>query len=529
VTRWLQENRVGLHDVQRNRFRNSEWVHMANSDIISMPDKWEYPWYAAWDHAFHSLAINLVDPDLAKQQLLLMLTPRYLHPSGQIPAYEWNFSDVNPPVHAWATWFVYLHEKAITGKGDLRFLELMFQHLLMNFTWWVNRKDAAGSNLFEGGFLGLDNIGVFDRSASLPTGGRLEQADGTAWMAFYCQMMMQIAVELAVHNPIFQPLAAKFYEHFLWIAGAMDSGGQGNDLWDEDDGFFYDALVLPDGTRTRLKVRSIVGLLSVCASTVFPADIKGRLPLVAEGMREFTLRHPELVGRIGHPAEKGRHGHHLLALLNEDKLRRVLRYLLDEDEFLSPFGVRALSRRHRDYPYVFNANGQEFRVDYEPGESTTGMFGGNSNWRGPIWMPMNALLIRGLVNLHSYYGDEFKVECPRGSGIRMSLFEVAGELARRLISIFVRDEQGARPVHGHVQQFQSDPHWRDLILFYEYFHGDSGAGLGASHQTGWTGIVAPLIHLFGRPDARAFVGKMEASLANGKTSRTPPDQYAHVA
>jgi hypothetical protein len=340
--------------------------------------------------------------------------------------------------------------------------------------------------------------------------------------------MAQIAVELAAHDPVYQTLAAKFYEHFLWIAGAMDSGGHGEDLWDEEDGFFYDALVLPDGSHTRLKVRSVVGLLAICASTVYPPDTGERLPLVAERMREFTRRHPRLSARIVSPGRPGRNGHHLLALLTEDKLRRVLRTMLDESEFLGPFGIRALSHRHCDYPYVFRADGQEFRVDYEPGESSTGMFGGNSNWRGPVWFPMNALLIRALLNLHAYYGDDFKVECPTGSGVQMTLFEVAAEISRRLVRIFLRDEQGARPVHGRSQKFQADPHWRDLILFYEYFHGDNGAGLGASHQTGWTGLVATLIQLFGRADAREIVSRQQPSKAHAPAPVAPADQYAHL-
>ena len=528
VARWLEENRVDPYAPGHARLRNAAWSHLSNADIVSMPDKWEYPWYAAWDLAFHAIPLNAVDPDFAKQQLVLVLNQRYLHPSGQIPAYEWNFSDVNPPVHAWAAWFVYQQDKARRGEGDVRFLEYVFQRLLMNFTWWVNRKDAQGNNLFEGGFLGLDNIGVFDRSAELPTGGHLEQADGTAWMAFYCQMMGQIAVELASHDPVYQTLAAKFYEHFLWIAGAMDSGGRGDDLWDEQDGFFYDALVLPDGQHVRLKVRSLVGLLAICASTVYPPDTRERLPLVIERMREFTRRHPRLAERITNPGRPGEGGRLLLALLTEDKLRRVLRIMLDENEFLGPFGIRAVSRHHRDYPYVYRANGQEFRVDYEPGESTTGMFGGNSNWRGPVWFPMNALLIRALANLYGYYGDAFKIECPTGSGVQMTLFEVAQEISRRLTRIFLRDEQGARPVYGRSQKFQADPHWRDLILFYEYFHGDSGAGLGASHQTGWTGLAATLIQLFGRADARDFIMKQQPSEAHAPASGASADQYAHV-
>jgi hypothetical protein len=504
VARWLEEHGIDPYLARDASLRNAAWSHMHNADVISMPDKWEYPWYAAWDLAFHTIALNVVDPDFAKRQLLLVLDQHYLHPSGQMPAYEWNFSDVNPPVHAWAAWFVYNQERSLRGEGDLKFLETVFQKLLMNFTWWVNRKDPHGHNVFEGGFLGLDNIGVFDRSASLPTGGRLEQADGTAWMAFYAQAMLQLAIELALHDPVYQTMAAKFYEHFLWIAGAMDRIGN-DDLWDDEDGFFYDLLRLPSGEGIRLKVRSMVGLLSLCASTVFPAGIGERLPLFMQRAREFTRRRPMLVSRIAAPTRPGFGDRRLLALLTDDKLRSVLRYLLDEDEFLSPFGIRAVSKFHRDHPYVFDVNGASYRVDYEPAESTTGMFGGNSNWRGPIWFPMNVLLIRGLINLYAYYGNDFTVECPTGSGKLMNLFEVAHEITRRLISIFLRDEQGARPVNGGVRRFQADDHWRNLILFYEYFHGDNGAGIGASHQTGWTGLVAPLIQLFGCVDAQSLL------------------------
>jgi len=505
VARWLEEHGVDPYLAARGGgVRNAAWSHMHNADVVSMPDKWEYPWYAAWDLAFHTIALNVVDPDFAKEQLLLVLEQHYLHPSGQMPAYEWNFSDVNPPVHAWAAWFIYNQDRTMRGAGDLKFLETVFQKLLMNFTWWVNRKDPAGHNVFEGGFLGLDNIGVFDRSAPLPTGGRLEQADGTAWMAFYAQTMLQLALELALHDPVYQTMAAKFYEHFLWIAGAMDRIGN-DDLWDDEDGFFYDLLRLPSGEGIRLKVRSMVGLLSLCVSTVLPADLGDRLPLFAQRAREFTRRRPVLVSRIASPARPGYGDRRLLALLTDDKLRSVLRYLLDEDEFLSPFGIRAVSKFHRDHPYVFELNGASHRVDYEPAESTSGMFGGNSNWRGPIWFPMNVLVVRGLVNLYAYYGDDFTVECPTGSGRLMNLFQVAQEITRRLISIFLRDGQGARPVHGGVRKFQADDHWRDLILFYEYFHGDNGAGIGASHQTGWTGLVAPLIQLVACVDANTYL------------------------
>jgi Mannosylglycerate hydrolase MGH1-like glycoside hydrolase domain len=520
VATWLKEHGIDPYASHDAWLRNAKWSHMVNADIISMPDKWEYPWYAAWDLAFHTVALNLVDPDFAKHQLLLMLDQQYLHPSGQIPAYEWNFGDVNPPVHAWASWFVYSHEKALRGEGDLEFLESIFQKLLVNFTWWVNRKDPSGANVFEGGFLGLDNIGVFDRSAPLPTGGHLEQADGTAWMAFYCQTMLQVALELALHDPVRQEMAAKFFEHFMWIAAAMDRVGPHKDeLWDDEDGFFYDVLRLPGDRAVRLKVRSMVGLLAVCASTVFPADVV-RLPLFMQRARDFLRRHPSLAATIVPPNRIGHGGRRLLALLNDDKLRSVLRYMLDENEFLSPFGIRALSRHHRDNPYVFSVGRDVYRVDYEPAESTSGLFGGNSNWRGPIWFPVNMLLLRGLLNLYAFYGDEFKVECPTGSGNRMTLFEVAREIAVRLSRCFLRDAQGARPVHGSAARFQSDPHWRDLILFYEYFHGDSGAGLGASHQTGWTGLVAPLIYLVGGLDpAKLLAG---GTLADGLRAATAP-------
>ena len=523
VAAWLKEHGIDPYASRGAWLRNAQWSHMVNADVISMPDKWEYPWYAAWDLAFHTIALNLVDSDFAKSQLLLMLDHQYLHPSGQIPAYEWNFGDVNPPVHAWASWFIYSHDKVVHGgQGDLDFLKAIFQKLLVNFTWWVNRKDLTGNNVFEGGFLGLDNIGVFDRSAQLPTGGYLEQADGTSWMAFYCQTMLQIALELAVYEPVREEMAAKFYEHFLWIAGAMDRVGPHKDeLWDEEDGFFYDVLRLPGDRAIRLKVRSMVGLLSLCASTIFPPEID-RLPVFLRRVREFTARHPQLVANIVSPGQIGQGGRRMLALLNEQKLRSVLRYMLDEDEFLSPFGIRALSRYHRDNPYTFSVGRDVYRVDYEPAESTSGLFGGNSNWRGPIWVPVNVLLIRGLLNLYAFYGNDFTVECPTGSGKRMNLFEVAREISERLVRAFLRDEQGARAVHGGASKFQSDPHWRDLILFYEYFHGDNGAGLGASHQTGWTGMVGGLIHLFGFLDPAHLVSRGISDLyeaaAGGRSS-----------
>jgi hypothetical protein len=520
---WLNEHGVDPYSARDARVRNAQWVHMVNADIVSMPDKWEYPWYAAWDLAFHVVALNMVDPDFAKKQLSLVLEPHYLHPSGQMPAYEWNFGDVNPPVHAWSAWLLYNHEKIRTGEGDVAFLKDIFQKLLMNFTWWVNRKDRNGQNVFEGGFLGLDNIGVFDRSAPLPTGGHLEQADGTAWMAFYSQCMLQIALELALHDPVYEELAGKFYEHFLWIGGAMDRVGAHHDeLWDEHDGFYYDLLRLPNGDAMRLKVRSMVGLLSVCASTVFSTDVVERLPKFMARARAFTQRHPHLVANINPPTRPGHGNRRLLALLTDDKLRRVLRYLLDEQEFLSPFGIRSLSRYHHEHPYAFSLDGVEHRVDYAPAESTSGLFGGNSNWRGPIWFPVNLLLIRALLNLYAFYGPQFTVECPTGSGVQMNLFEVARELARRLTAIFLRDENGKRPVYGGTAKFQSDPHWRDLILFYEYFHGDNGAGLGASHQTGWTGLVAPLIQLFTFLDAEVLLENREAFVYRAGAASPPP-------
>jgi hypothetical protein len=516
IGQWLDEHGVDPYASRGAAIRNAHWAHMVNADVVSMPDKWEYPWYAAWDLAFHVVALNLVDPDLAKSQLLLVLQQHYMHPNGQIPAYEWNFGDVNPPVHAWASWFVYTQDKMQRGEGDLVFLKESFQKLLMNFTWWVNRKDRSGQNVFEGGFLGLDNIGVFDRSAPLPTGGYLEQADGTAWMAFYAQCMLQIALELALDDPVYEDLAAKFYEHFLWIAGAMDRVGDLQDeLWDEEDGFFYDLLRLPNGQAVRLKVRSMVGLLALGASTVLPAAVVDRMPKFMERVTVFTRRHADLTTNISTPGRKGYNDRRLLALLTDDKLRRVLSYLLNEEEFLSPFGIRSLSRLHRDHPYTFTTDGVVHRVDYEPAESTSGLFGGNSNWRGPIWFPVNVLLIRALLNLYGFYGPSFTVECPTGSGVQMNLFEVAREISARLGRIFLRDEGGARPVYGGQTKFQSDPHWRDLILFYEYFHGDNGAGLGASHQTGWTGLIAPLISIFGAHDAEQLLARWDESAKVG--------------
>ena len=494
VRNWMEEEVLPPDCERRVTSRNKDWFFLESADIFSMPDKWEYPWFAAWDLAFHCMVLARVDIAFAKEQLRLITNQVYLHPSGQIPAYEWNFSDVNPPVHCKATWQIYLMEKSIHGKGDRAFLEGMFHKLLMNFTWWVNRKDELGNNVFEGGFLGLDNIGVFDRSAPLPTGGTLEQADGTSWMAMFCLDMLTIAVELALDNPVYEDLACKFFEHFIYIAGAMDRIGVNNDeLWDEEDGFYYDVLRLPHGEAMRIKVRSMVGLIPLFASAVFSAASLERLPRFKERVAHFVELNAALLTHISNPVEPGEAGRILLSPVSREKLPRLLRRMLDPDEFLSPYGVRALSRYHKEHPYVFSAAGGVYRVDYEPAESSTGLFGGNSNWRGPIWMPVNLLLIQSLRKMYSYYGDAVRVECPTGSGCQMTLWEVANEIATRLGRIFLRDSEGRRPVYGASERFQTDPNWRDVILFYEYFHGDNGAGIGASHQTGWTGIVTWLL------------------------------------
>ena len=507
VGTWLEEH--GAHPLvsaSRKPVRNRDWFHMRNNDVVSMPDKWEYPWYATWDLAFHTIPLSMVDPDFARNQLELLLRDAYLHPSGQLPAYEWNFSDANPPVHPWATLLT-----AADGEdraGELAFLKASFQRLLLNFTWWTNRKDPEGKNVFEGGFLGLDNIGVFDRSAALPAGGHLEQADGTAWMAFYSQNMLQLALHIAEHDPAFEDMALKFLGHLIWIATAMNRTTQEGGMWDEEEAFFYDVLRLPDGTSRPLKVRSMVGLLPFCAVTVVPDSLLERLPRFADMARDLVRDNERFLGRNAGDGTLGVKGRHLLSVLSEKRLRRVLARLLDEAEFLSPYGIRSLSRFHQDHPFVLRLDGSEHRVEYVPAESNTGMFGGNSNWRGPIWFPVNFLILRALLAYYTYYGDEFKVECPTRSGREMTLFEVTQEVARRLCSIFLRDDGGRRPLYGGTEKFQSDPHWKDLILFYEYFHGDKGAGLGASHQTGWTGLVARLLQLF------AVFGPQEA-LAEG--------------
>jgi hypothetical protein len=514
VDRWLRERHFHpLRSPARRGTRNESWFHMFNHDVVSMPDKWEYPWYAAWDLAFHCIPLAMVDPDFAKSQIDLMLSREYLHPGGQMPAYEWNFGDVNPPVHAFAALFLQNLE-ADLGTVDLPFLKESFAKLLLNFTWWVNRKDPSGHNVFEGGFLGLDNIGVFDRSAALPTGGTLEQADGTAWMAMFSQNMLELALALLPYDETYEEFVLKFVERFFWIAAAVDPiGDHPDEMWDEEDGFFYDVLRLPDGSGMRMKVRSLVGLLPICATTVIEADLLERYPKITEQARTFLERNQDLLANIANPAVPGVHGRRILSLVNEDKLRRILARMLDEERFLGPHGIRSISRWHLDHPYTFNVGGAEYRVQYEPAESTTGMFGGNSNWRGPVWFPINLLLIRALLQHYRYYGNDLKVECPTGSGTMMTLFEVAQELSRRLTGTFLRDGDGRRPVYGGTRLFQDDPHWRDLILFYEYFHGDNGAGLGASHQTGWTGLVARLIQSQGQFDADAVLKAQDWPLA----------------
>jgi hypothetical protein len=480
----------------RRRGRNHEWTHLYNADVVSMPDKWEYPWYAAWDLAFHCLPLALVDSEFAKEQLMLMTREWYMHPNGQLPAYEWALGDVNPPVHAWAAWRVYKIEKKRRGKGDRVFLARVFHKLLLNFTWWVNRKDAQGRNIFQGGFLGLDNIGVFDRSAPLPTGGHIEQADGTGWMAMYSLNLLAIALELASEDPAFEDVATKFWEHFLYIATAINHMGE-DGLWHEGDGFYYDVLHMPGGAQLPLRVRSMVGLIPLFAVETLDPEIVDALPGFKRRLEWFIRHRNDLTRNVASMSEAGEEERRLLSIADPDQLRRVLRVMLDENEFLSPFGVRSVSRIHRAAPYTLASNGVEHTVGYEPAESATGVFGGNSNWRGPVWFPVNYLLIESLQKFHRYLGPDFQVECPTGSGRMMTLWEVAAEISRRLSRIFLQDENNRRPVHGTSELFRSDPHWRDLVLFYEYFHGDNGSGLGASHQTGWTGLVAKLIQQSG--------------------------------
>ncbi|HEX3746464.1 MAG TPA: glucosidase [Bryobacteraceae bacterium] len=483
---------------ERRLGRNHQWTHLYNSDVVSMPDKWEYPWYAAWDLAFHCLPLALVDSQYAKDQLLLMTREWYMHPNGQLPAYEWALGDVNPPVHAWASWRVYKMEHKRRGKPDRAFLERIFHKLLLNFTWWVNRKDAEGHNVFEGGFLGLDNIGVFDRSAPLPGGGFIEQADGTGWMGMYCLNLLTIALELAREDSAYEDVASKFWEHFLHIANAINHlGADGNGMWDEHDGFFYDVMHLPDGAHVPLKIRSAVGLIPLFAVETLEPRLLDQFPGFKRRLEWFVANRRDLTRNVASMVVPGRGERRLMSIVSPAQLTRILKPMLDPEEFLSPFGIRSVSRYHKDHPYVLEAGGQEHRVDYEPGESTTGIFGGNSNWRGPVWYPLNYLLIESLQKFHHYLGDDYRVECPTGSGTMMTLWEVAAEISRRLSHLFLKDENGRRPVNGANECFHSDPHWRDLVLFFEYFHGDTGAGLGASHQTGWTGVVAKLLQQSG--------------------------------
>jgi mannosylglycerate hydrolase MGH1-like protein len=498
VPEWLKGDAAQpAPPAQRRHGRNSEWTHLNNADIISMPDKWEYPWYAAWDLAFHCIPFALIDPEFAKNQLVLLTREWYMHPNGQLPAYEWNFGDVNPPVHAWAAWRVFqIDRKQHGGCGDLEFLERVFHKLMLNFTWWVNRKDAQGRNVFQGGFLGLDNIGVFDRSAPLPTGGFINQADGTSWMAMYCLNLMRIALELAIHNRVYEDIATKFFEHFLHIAEAMTNiggDGKGVGLWDAEDGFYYDELNLPDGSMHKLKVRSIVGLIPLFAVETLEPELLDQLPDFKRRLKWFLNYRPDLASLVSRWEEPGRGERRLLSLLRGHRMKKLLQRMLDETEFLSAYGIRAVSKVHERQPYIFWASGMPHSVGYQPGESDSNLFGGNSNWRGPIWFPVNFLLIESLQKFHHYYGDDFKVECPTGSGRFVTINEVANELSRRLTYIFLRDENGRRAAFGDIDKLQRDPHFRDYPLFYEYFHGDTGRGVGASHQTGWTGLIAKLL------------------------------------
>jgi len=499
---WLKGDADEPQPPSRQDIRNSEWIHLFNNDVLSMPDKWEYPWYAAWDLAFHVIPLAMIDPDFAKRQLQRLTREWYMHPNGQLPAYEWNFSDVNPPVHAWAALRVYQIEQKIYGRTDRAFLERVFQKLLLNFTWWVNREDAEGKNVFQGGFLGLDNIGVFDRSSELPTGGYLNQSDGTSWMGMYSLNMLAIALELAKENSSYEDIASKFFEHFLYIADAMNRFGEREmSLWDQDDGFFYDVLHFPNDSQVPLKVRSLVGLIPLFAVQPLEAEDLEQFPGFRRRMEWFVQNRPDLRKNIACMETQGVGARRLLAICfkppggneEQNKLRHILHKMLDQNEFLGPYGIRSVSKFHAEHPYIFEGNGEQYQVDYEPAESTTGLFGGNSNWRGPVWFPINYLIIEALQKFHYYLGDDFKVECPTGSGKQMNLKEVSIELSQRLTKIFLQDASGKRPVYGNIEKFQTDVDWHDIILFHEYFHGDNGAGLGASHQTGWTGLVAEMI------------------------------------
>ena len=519
ITPWLQQRGVDpLGTDKAQGFRNQQWHHMNNSDVISMPDKWEYPWYAAWDLAFHASTFAYIDPSFAKRQLSLMLSSQYLHPNGQIPAYEWNFGDVNPPVHAWATFLVYLIDASLHGQADHQWLKESFHKLLINFTWWLNRKDANGNNVFQGGFLGLDNIGIFDRTESPEMGGRLEQADGTAWMALFAQTMVQISVELARKDETYREYPAKFMRHFLSIAHAMVNRNASESMWDEEDGFFYDVLRKSDGSSTRLKVRSMVGLIPLCAVHLFEQDVLEVIPELGDLLPRLKKKFPDQHSSFHDVRLRGYGNRHLMSALDEANLRRVLAIMLDPDEFLGDYGIRSISKRHESEPYSFVHNQQEFVVKYLPAESDSGLFGGNSNWRGPIWMPVNFMIIRSLIVYFCYYGPDFKIEFPTGSGKLANLYEIAENLAHRLVSIFTRNADGLRPVFGSQQTFQNDPNWKDYLLFYEYFHGDNGAGIGASHQTGWSGLVVNLTHYFS-------VNTQESLLERGPTNLTPSGRH----
>jgi len=499
VDEWLSGDPAGPRPPEkRKRGRNHEWWHLGAGEILSMPDKWEYPWFAAWDTAFHAIPLAMIDPDFAKEQLLLLTREWYMHPNGQIPAYEWSFGDVNPPVHAWAALRVYQIEQKMYGRTDRAFLERVFHKLLLNFTWWVNRKDAHGRNIFEGGFLGLDNIGVFDRSSGLPSGGRLEQADSTSWMAAYCLNLLGIALELAKEESIYEDIATKFFEHFVYIGAALNHiGGHEGGLWDEGEGYYFDTLELPDGRCIRMAAYTIVGLIPLFAVGIADRDSFDRYRDFAKRFEWFAENRPALLRGLADMTHRGIEERMRIALVDSSKLSRILERALSEDSMLSPFGVRSVSKHHAEHPYVLQLDGQRFVLDYQPGESTSGLFGGNSNWRGPVWFPLNFLLIESLQRYHYFLGDDFKLKCPTDSGEEATLWEVATELSRRLIGLFAKDEDGRRPAHGRNEKFRDDPHWRDLVLFHEYFHGDTGAGLGASHQTGWTGVVAKLIHQYG--------------------------------
>ena len=521
ITPWLQQRGVDpLGTDKAQGFRNQQWHHMNNCDVISMPDKWEYPWFAAWDLAFHASTFAYIDPSFAKRQLSLMLSSQYIHPNGQIPAYEWNFSDVNPPVHAWATFLVHLTDASLHGQADHQWLKESFHKLLINFTWWLNRKDANGNNVFQGGFLGLDNIGIFDRTESPEMGGRLEQADGTAWMALFAQSMVQISVELAQTDETYREYPAKFMRHFLSIAHAMVNRNASESMWDEEDGFFYDVLRKSDGSSTRLKVRSMVGLIPLCAVHSFEQNVLETIPELGELLPRLQEKFPDHHSSFHDVRLRGYGNRHLMSALNETNLRSVLKIMLDPDEFLGDYGIRSISKRHESEPYRFVHNQQEFVVQYLPAESDSGLFGGNSNWRGPIWMPVNVMIIRSLIVYFCYYGKDFKVEFPTGSGKLANLYEVAEQLAHRLVSIFTRNAEGLRPVFGSQQTFQNDPNWKDYLLFYEYFHGDNGAGIGASHQTGWSGLVINLNHYFS-------VNTQESLLELGPRNLVPHGQHGN--